>query len=204
MAEWLRRQIRNLLEFLRAGSSPVGVVLVRHSIVSPINFYLRKFEVFSNEISNFLDQAQYIEFGFRGPASPTVHVCKEWIATTNTIVQPCLKKAQLQASDISYTSEYYYQFTVGLSLERETLIFVAKDRLFCFPALSLVALKDKDHLMVPGRVDDSFIARTSHHVMFHRDATTPLWWYRSELFLRCSLVFGSRCSTGPPGTPTPP
>mmetsp|Transcript_6381 Transcript_6381/g.6292 ORF Transcript_6381/g.6292 Transcript_6381/m.6292 type:complete len:100 (-) Transcript_6381:22-321(-) len=25
VAEWLRRQIRNLLEFLRAGSSPVGV-----------------------------------------------------------------------------------------------------------------------------------------------------------------------------------
>ena len=29
VAEWLRRQIRNLLEFLRAGSSPVGVAFLQ-------------------------------------------------------------------------------------------------------------------------------------------------------------------------------
>ncbi len=32
VAEWLRRQIRNLLEFLRAGSSPVGVVLLLRAL----------------------------------------------------------------------------------------------------------------------------------------------------------------------------
>mmetsp|Transcript_18595 Transcript_18595/g.20070 ORF Transcript_18595/g.20070 Transcript_18595/m.20070 type:complete len:102 (+) Transcript_18595:190-495(+) len=31
VAEWLRREIRNLLEFLRAGSSPVGVDNLSHN-----------------------------------------------------------------------------------------------------------------------------------------------------------------------------
>ena len=37
VAEWLRREIRNLLEFLRAGSSPVGVVNFLHLFMTIVS-----------------------------------------------------------------------------------------------------------------------------------------------------------------------
>jgi hypothetical protein len=55
VAEWLRRQIRNLLEFLRAGSSPVGVVrsfLVDTYLLLPLCESPTTLQFFLNQLSS--------------------------------------------------------------------------------------------------------------------------------------------------------